>query len=105
LKLSHIAKTFIQYQVKDGSKIFLWYDHWHPARYLLDKYGFQVVYDSGFSKEAKLSSILLEGDWFWRSTRSKDLVAIQSKLPEITIGDTDKPIWHSSRGSYSCAEV
>jgi hypothetical protein len=32
-------------------------------------------------------------------------VAIQSKLLKITLGDTDKPLWNSSRGTNSCAEV
>jgi hypothetical protein len=59
LKLRDIAKTIIHYQVGDGSKIFLWYDHWHPAGYLLDTYGFRLVYDFGFPKEAKLSPTCL----------------------------------------------
>jgi hypothetical protein len=59
LRLRDIAKTFIHYQIGDGSQIFLWYDHWHPAGYLLDTYGFWVVYDSGFPKEAKMSSTCL----------------------------------------------
>jgi hypothetical protein len=59
LRLRDIAKTFIHYEVGNESKIFLWYDHWHPVGYLLDTYGFRVVYDSGFPKEAKLSSICL----------------------------------------------
>jgi len=94
LRLRDIAKTFIHYQIGDGSQIFLWYDHWHPAGYLLDTYGFWVVYDVFY---------LLKKDWFWPSARSEDLVAIQSKLPEIILGDTDKSLWNSSRGTYSCA--
>jgi hypothetical protein len=92
LKLREVAKTFIHFQVGDGSNIFLWHDHWHPTGYLLEKYGYCVVYDSGFSKEAKLSSILLNGDWFWPSARSDTLVEIQSKLPKITLGDFDRPL-------------
>jgi hypothetical protein len=32
-------------------------------------------------------------------------VAIQSKLPETTLGDTDRHLWNSSKGTYSCAKV
>lgn len=92
LKLREVAKTSINFQVGDGSNIFLWHDHWHPIGYLLEKYGYRVIYDSGFSKEAKLSSILLNGDWFWPSARSDTLVEIQSKLPKITFGDFDRPV-------------
>jgi hypothetical protein len=82
LKLRDIAKKFIKIKVDDGSRIFLWHDHWHPAGYLLDSFGSMVVYDSGFPLESK-SSIILNGDWFWSSARSDAMVEIQSKLPEI----------------------
>jgi hypothetical protein len=50
--------------VGDGSKIFLWFDHWHPFGYLLDTFGYRVVYDSSLSLESKFSSIILHGEWF-----------------------------------------
>jgi len=59
LKLRDLAKTFIRIQGRDGRSIFLWHDHWHPLGYLLDKFGFRVVYDSRLSMDAKLSSIIL----------------------------------------------
>jgi hypothetical protein len=66
LQLRDVAKTFIRFQVGDGRKIFLWHDHWHPAGYLCDQFGFRVIYDSGFHTNVKLSSIILNGDWFWQ---------------------------------------
>lgn len=88
--------------MRDGSRIFLWHDHWHPAGYLLESYGYRVLYDSGISKDARLSSIIKNKDWFWQGVRSDDLVAIQSRLPEITFGVSDLPLWKSSNGKYSC---
>jgi hypothetical protein len=76
LKLREVAKTFIQFQVGDGSSIFLWHDHWHLAGYLLERYGYRVIYDYGLSKNARLSSIIKNKDWFWQGARSDDLVAI-----------------------------
>jgi hypothetical protein len=32
-------------------------------------------------------------------------VEIQSKLPKITLGNSDRPVWNSCRGSYSFAEA
>jgi hypothetical protein len=99
LKIREVAKTFIRFQVGDGSRIFLLHDHWHPAGYLLESYGYRVLYDSG------LSSIIKNKDWFWQGVRSDDLVAIQSRLPEITFGVSDLPLWKSSNGKYSCCHL
>jgi hypothetical protein len=49
LKLRDIAKSFIRFKVGNGSKVFLWQDHWLPAGYLLDNFGYRIVHDSGFS--------------------------------------------------------
>jgi hypothetical protein len=62
-----------------------------------------VLYDYGLSKDARLSSIIKNKDWFWQGVRSDDLVAIQSRLPEITFGVSDLPLWESSNGKYLCA--
>jgi hypothetical protein len=105
LQLRDIAKSFIRFQVGDGSNIFLWHDHWHPIGYLCDHYGFRVIYDSGFHTNIKLSSIILNGDWFWQGVRSEALVDIQSQLPGIKIGGVDTPIWLSKKGTFSCAET
>jgi hypothetical protein len=105
LKLRDIAMKFIWFKVGDGSKIFPWFDHWHPSGYLLDAFGYIVVYDSGLSLESKLSSIILHGEWFWPSARSDALVDIQVQLPEIGLGGIDTPIWDSRRGTYSCSET
>jgi hypothetical protein len=50
-----------------------------------------VIYDSSLSTDAKLSSILLNGDWFWPRARSEDLVEIQNKLSDRKIGQSDIP--------------
>jgi hypothetical protein len=105
LKLREVAKSFIRFKVGDGSRIFLWYDNWHPAGCLLDKHGFWTIYDAGSSAGAKLSSIIYDRDWFWPCARSESLVEIQSRLPEVDIGVEDLPIWNSRNGVYSCSET
>jgi hypothetical protein len=86
LKLRNLAKQFLKFKIGDGSKVFLWFDSWHPDGCLLDVYGFRVVYDAGSNLEAKVSSIIRDGEWFWNGSRSDKLVAIQSRLPEVSIG-------------------
>jgi hypothetical protein len=47
--------------------------------------------------EAKLSTVIRNGDWFWRPARSDALVEIQSKLAEVRFGVGDQPIWTVSK--------
>jgi hypothetical protein len=74
--LRDIAKKFLRFEVGDGENIHLWLDFWHPAGILLEKYGFRVVYDAQSSVEARLSSVINDGEWFWRPARSEALVEI-----------------------------
>lgn len=41
-----MAKSFLKFQVGDGSNISLWLDNWHPDGILYDKYGFWVIDDA-----------------------------------------------------------
>jgi hypothetical protein len=53
------------------------------------------VYDAGSAIGPKLSSIIKGGDWYWPCTRSEALVEIQSRLPEIDLGEMDLAVWDS----------
>jgi hypothetical protein len=64
-----------------------------------------VVYDAGSNLDAKVSSIIRDGEWFCNGARSNKLVAIQSRLHEVSIGVTDMAIWKSKKGFYSCSET
>jgi hypothetical protein len=89
-----------------GSNIHLWVDAWHPFGALVDKFGYRVIYDSHSKLEAKLESVLKQGEWCWRPARSEELVAIQSRLSDVPIGVVDKPIWTIGRsGTYVCADT
>jgi hypothetical protein len=100
LKLRDIAKLFLKFNVGDGSTIHMWVDNWHPTGVLSEQYGLRVVYDAQSRLEAKLSTVLLNGDWCWCPATSDALVEIQSSLSEIKIGACDKPIWSASRKGF-----
>jgi hypothetical protein len=95
--LRDTTKEFLRFEVGDGKNICLLMDFWHPPSILLEKYGYRAVYDAQSSVEAKLSSIIHNGDLFWRPARSEALVEIQARLDEISLGSSDKPIWTASR--------
>jgi len=83
LKLRETTKDFIKYNVGDEKSFHLWMDWWYPDGVLYDKYHFKVVYDAGIKVNAKLDSVVKDGDWFWPSARSEELVVIQSKLEPV----------------------
>jgi hypothetical protein len=55
LKLREVAKSFIRFKVRDGSWIFLWYDHRYLAGRLIEKFGFRALDDAGSNVGAKVS--------------------------------------------------
>jgi hypothetical protein len=106
LNLRGLARGFLKFEVGIGSNIHLWVDAWHPFGALVDKFGYRVIYDSHSKLEAKLESVLKQGEWCWRLARSEELVAIQSRLSDVPIEVVDKPIWTIGRsGTYVCANT
>jgi hypothetical protein len=105
LKLRDIAKRFISFKVGNGSRVFLWFDHWPPAWYLLETFGHRIVHDSGFPLRSKLEVAIKNGEWNWPLARSDALVVIQSKLFDVGIGDTDLAVWNAKNGQYTCADA
>ena len=79
-------------------------DNWHPDGILIQTYGQRPIYDAASSTEAKVNSVLKQGEWCWPPARSEDVVSIQSMLNLISIGNQDKPIWTASpNGKFTCA--
>jgi hypothetical protein len=58
-----LPKLFFKFEVGDGKHIQLWMDNWHPYGALFEKYGYRVIYDSQSRVDAKLASVLLNGEW------------------------------------------
>jgi hypothetical protein len=106
LKLRGIAKNFIKFEVRDGKMIHLWQDTWHPLGVLYERFGSRVIYDAHSRLDSRLDTVLSNGIWCWNPARSKELVDIQSRLPEVQLGSVDKPVWTIARkGSYESADT
>jgi hypothetical protein len=56
--------SFLKFEVGNGKIIHMWMDNWHPDVILIDKFGYRVVYDAQSRLEAKLSTVLKNGDWY-----------------------------------------
>jgi hypothetical protein len=106
LKLKDEAKHFISFDVGNGKNIYLWFDAWHLDGVLYEKYGHRVIYDSHSKLEARLDSIIQNGQWCWPTARSDHLVNIQSRLCMVPMGDEDKPKWNASKtGTFSYSDT
>lgn len=42
---------------------------------------------------------------WWPPARSDNLVELQSRLPEVSLGGNDAPVWKNNSGKYSCADT
>jgi hypothetical protein len=60
----------------------------------------RIVYDAQSSVEAKLASVIRNGDWLWRLAKSEALVKIQARLSEISLGSMDNPIWTALKKGF-----
>jgi hypothetical protein len=61
LKLRSLARSFIKFEVGDGSNIHMWQDNWHPLGVLFERYGFRIIHDANSRLNFKLSTILCNG--------------------------------------------
>ena len=90
LKIRNLVWPFIKSLVRDGSSISLWHDNWHLKGPFYQKFDHRVVYDLGSTVNAKVSSVMSNKAWNWGHARSKDIVAILSKLSLIDHVEEDK---------------
>jgi hypothetical protein len=99
-------KKKMQFDVGNGRKIHLWTDWWHPSGVLLDESGYQVISYAHSRLDARLSTVITDGEWFWGPARSDSLVEIQSKLSMLTLGGNDIPKWMVYKsGNYCSADT
>lgn len=87
----------LKFTVGNGQDIFLWHDPLHPGGPLLNYYGSEVLYGSGSSLNAKLSSMISNGHWNWPSARSNSHKDILSPLKMLSLLDADIVLWLLAR--------
>lgn len=85
LQLRPLIHPFILYEIGDGSSTFLWHDNWHPLGPLVARFGNRIIYDSGLSDDAKVSTILSRSNhWKFPISQTWELNDIRANLPAIT---------------------
>lgn len=110
LQLRPLIQPFIKYKIGDGNSTSLWYDNWHPSGPLVGKYGNRIVYDSGLTDDAKVSTILhASNHWNFPITQTWELNEIRTHLPPLTdhnSTNTDSCMWTlTQNGVFSISSL
>lgn len=101
--MEEITKTqgeilaYVEFCCGGEKSIYLWYDPWHPRGPLLKYYGSTILYGSGSSLHAKLSTIIDDDLWDWPTARSRLHLGLQSFLSTVVpAGGSDVAYWLGS---------
>lgn len=69
---------------------------------LYNRFDHQELNSAASTVNAKISSILKDGQWCWQPARSNDLVSIQAGSLHIRPGQSDSVLWLPSSNIFSC---
>ena len=86
------------------SKHSLWFDNWLPIGPLQQYFGDGLIYDSGLPRDARVATVIWDGEWHWPPANSPDLIvkwSIPSDMhPNMTRQDGVK--WRlTSHGDFT----
>ena len=85
LGLRDIGQSLILYRIGNGQSTSLWFDNWHPLGPLYKRFGDEVAYNDGRSLQAKVSSIIHNGQWRWQRARNCVIRNIIAETPTTLI--------------------
>ena len=60
--------AMVNYKIGNGESTFLWFDPWHPIGSIYQHKGESIIRESGLGRDAKVCSIINNGDWDWTTT-------------------------------------
>ncbi|GAV65869.1 zf-RVT domain-containing protein [Cephalotus follicularis] len=88
------------YSVGINSSWSLWHDPWFQNFPLFSRLGSKVIYDSGLSRDATVSEVILDSAWNWPDN-VEQLREISIPCADIPIGQHDSISWHSKGRPFS----
>ncbi|KAL2228516.1 UNVERIFIED_CONTAM: hypothetical protein Sindi_1831300 [Sesamum indicum] len=86
LRLRIFLRPMVDYQIGDGQKFHLWQDPWHYLGPLIETFprGPRLL---GIEETAKLSTVIIGGEWQWPLITDFECLEITHVLPTIRGGD------------------
>ena len=105
LQLRGEVRAFIHHVISDGRHTWLWFDAWLPFGPILPNFEERVIYDSALSRQAKVASIIINGQWVWPIANSPDLLTLKQAIPDSLVphpSERDEFTWlPSGTGKFS----
>ena len=105
LQLREEICPLMRYSIGNGISTSLWFDPWLPFGPIVPTFGDRIIYDSGLSRQACVSDIILNGNWRWPVSNSPDLLTLKQAIPEAWMPDptsSDTIRWiPSTSGQFS----
>ncbi|KAK4384351.1 putative ribonuclease H protein [Sesamum angolense] len=101
LRLRSALPPYIEFKIGDGESFSLWHDPWHSLDPLIKRFP-RGPGRMSIPEEAKLSAVLVDGDWSWPLITDMECIEILHLLP--TVHNGNNPIlWHG--GNFSTKVV
>ena len=98
-------RPFIYHNIGDGTDTMLWFDNWLPMGPILSNFEERVIYDSGLSRHARVSSIIQNGTWRWLVANSPYLLILKQAIPSSMVPQpsiSDEVVWSpAGSGKFS----
>ncbi|KAK4384149.1 hypothetical protein Sango_3087000 [Sesamum angolense] len=101
LRLRSALLPYIEFKIGDGESFSLWHDPWHSLGSLITRFP-RGPGRTNIPEAAKLSAVLVDGDWSWPPITDLECIEILHVLPIIHNG-SDSILWRG--GGFSIKAV
>ncbi|KAL0285038.1 UNVERIFIED_CONTAM: hypothetical protein Scaly_2831200 [Sesamum calycinum] len=101
LRLRSALLPYIEFKIGDGESFSLWHDPWHSLGSLITRFP-RGPGRTNIPEAAKLSAVLVDGDWSWPPITDLECIEILHVLPIIHNG-SDSILWRG--GGFSTKAV
>ncbi|KAL0300324.1 UNVERIFIED_CONTAM: putative ribonuclease H protein [Sesamum angustifolium] len=101
LRLRSALLPYIEFKIGDGESFSLWHDPWHSLGSLITRFP-RGPGRTSIPEAAKLSAVLVDGDWSWPPITDLECIEILHVLPNIHNG-SDSILWRG--GGFSTKAV
>ncbi|GJU39275.1 hypothetical protein Tco_1192232 [Tanacetum coccineum] len=106
LQLHTCIRDFIWHEIGDGSKTFLWFDHWCDVSPFADSISSCDMFQAGFNLSTKVCDAIVNEEWKWSQEMLVKYPWLNTiVVPNLLDGAQDRLIWRDSNGNQISFKV